>query len=54
MKESAILASMKVTLDFLVTIIMLAVVGACIGYCVGSTFEAIGRFFKRQSLNFDA
>ena len=46
MKEMTFLASMKLTLDYLVTILMLAFVGACIGYCVGSTIDAIRERFR--------
>ena len=45
MKASAILAAMKFTLDFFVTVICLAVVGACIGYCVGATIDSIRNYF---------
>ena len=35
------LTSLKLALDWMVTILLLAMVSACIGYCVGKTIDAI-------------
>ena len=41
MISAATVASMKLWLNFLLTMICLAVVGACIGYCVGSAIDSL-------------
>ena len=48
MSGAATLAGFKFTLDFLVTLLCLAIVGACIGYCVGSTIDSCAAWLRSR------